>query len=121
MRLQSKFAIASIITALVTIFSLQGLAEEVEIQGWDKARLGMSPEELKRVYVEEEEYFKPDAFWQEKKEDKFSHVPYTLFTSELRVLEERGMVILFFVNGRLFEIIVTTGGVVFQKSDRLCA
>jgi len=110
MRLQSKFAIASIITVLVTIFSLQGLAEEVEIQGWDKARLGMSPEELRGVYAEEEEYFKPDAFWQEQKEDKFSHVPYTLVTSKLNVLEQGGTVILFFVNDRLFEIIVTMGG-----------
>jgi len=109
MRLQSKFAITSIITVLVTIFSLQGLAEEVEIQGWDKARLGMSPEELKGVYAEEEEYFKPDAFWEEKEEDKFSHIPYTLFTSRLKILEYGGGITFLFVNEKLFKIIMTGG------------
>jgi len=110
MRLQNKLGIAVIITVIVVIFSLQALAKKAEITGWDKAKFGMSPEQLKGVYVEEEEYFKPDAFWQEEKEDKFSHVPYTLFTSKLKVLGKRGRVIFFFVDDKLFEIIVAPGG-----------
>ncbi|GAI05923.1 unnamed protein product [marine sediment metagenome] len=85
-----KLTMFSIITGLVLIFSFQVLAGEEEIQGWDKAKFGMSPEELVSAYAEEKEYFKPGAFWEEEREDKFSHVPYTLFTSKLIMLGKKG-------------------------------
>ena len=109
MKIQNMLTMSSIITSLVLIFSFQVLAGEIEIQGWDKARLGMSPEELRKVYVEEEEYFKPDAFWEEKEEDKFSHIPYTLFTSRLITLGYSGGITFLFVNDKLFKIIMTGG------------
>jgi len=111
MKIQNMLTMSSIITSLVLIFSFQVLAGEVEIQGWDKAKFGMSPEEVRSAYAEEEEYFKPGAFWEEQREDKLSHFPYTLFTSRVTVLERGGTVILFFVNDRLFEIIVAAGHV----------
>ncbi len=108
-KIQNMLTMSSVITGLVLIFSFQVLAEEIEIQGWDKAKFGMSPKELRNAYVEEEEYFKPGAFWEEEREDKFSHVPYTLFTSKLTMLGKKGRVIFFFVNNKLFEVIIATG------------
>ncbi len=109
MKIQDMSTMSLIITSLVLIFSFQVLAEEIEIQGWDKAKFGMSPEELMDAYAEEEEYFKPDAFWQEKQEDKFSHIPYTLFTSRLEMLGYWGGISFLFVNDKLFEIIMAGG------------
>ena len=109
MKIQNMSTMSSMITSLVLIFSFQVLAGEVEIQGWDKAKFGMSPEQLRNVYAEEEEYFKPDAFWEEKEEDKFSHIPYTLFTSRLEMLGYWGGITFLFVNDKLFKIIMTGG------------
>jgi len=109
MKIQNMSTMSSIITSLVLIFSFQVLAGEIEIQGWDKAKFGMSPEELRDAYAEEENYFKPDAFWEEKEEDKFSHIPYTLFTSRLETLGYGGGITFLFVNDKLFEIIMTGG------------
>lgn len=108
-KIQNMLTMSSIITGLVLIFSFQVLAGEEEIQGWDKAKFGMSPEELISAYAEEEEYFKPGAFWEEEREDKFSHVPHTLFTSKLIMLGKKGRVIFFFVNDKLFEVIIAAG------------
>lgn len=97
-----------IVMALTLSFAPRVLAQSL-IEGWDKAKFGMSPEELRNVYAEGEEYFKPDAFWEEKKEDKFSHIPYTLFTSRLMTLGYSGGITFLFVNNKLFKIIMTGG------------
>ena len=109
MKIQNKLAIPSIDAILTLIFSLQALAKKAEITGWDKAKFGMSPEELKKAYREEEEYFKPDIFWKEKREDKFSHTPYILSTSRFIIFREEGRVIFYFANNKLFEITITDG------------
>lgn len=97
-----------IVMALTLSFASQVLAQ-APIEGWDKAKFGMSPEELRNVYAEEEEYVKPDAFWEQKEEDKFSHIPYTLLTSQLMTLGYSGGITFLFVNDKLFEIIIAGG------------
>jgi len=100
-----------LIGVILALFLASQVLAEVPIEGWDKAQFGMSPEEVRSAYAEEEEFFRPDAFWEEQREDKFSHFPYVLSTSRMELLGQTGTVILFFVNDKLFEIILVAGNV----------
>ncbi|TET62228.1 hypothetical protein E3J48_04525 [Candidatus Aerophobetes bacterium] len=100
-----------LIGVILALFLASQVLAEVPIEGWDKAKFGMSPEEVRSAYAEEEEFFRPDAFWEEQREDKFSHFPYALSTSRMKLLGQKGTVILFFVNDKLFEIILVAGHV----------
>jgi len=75
--MKTKLSVSTILIMFILILTsfLPVMVQKTEIQGWDKAKFGMSPEELKEAYKEEGEYFKPGALWEEKKEDKFSHTP----------------------------------------------
>lgn len=48
---------------VLALLTSQALAQ-APIDGWDKAKFGMSPEELREAYGEEEEYYK-DTYYQE--------------------------------------------------------
>ena len=51
-----KIAILNIAVSLGLFLASQVLAQ-APIKGWDKAKFGMSPTELREAYKEEEEYF----------------------------------------------------------------
>jgi len=125
---------------LIMSFSLPVIAQKVQIQGWDKAKFGMSPVELRKAYKEEEKFIK--GFWSEDQENPFRGTPYTLSTIKLHILGcyttgpyETGylglsMVSFRFVNNKLFEIEIlislpsarrimemkTAGGEIIEKS-----
>jgi len=117
-----------ILMALTLFFVSHGTAQ-VPILGWDKARFGMTPEELKDTYKEEEEYFeqKPHIgdFWAVTEENMFGSdsffgrsgpLPYTLCTSEWRVLGKKAGVYFRFVNTKLFEIEIK-GKPIYEKAE----
>ena len=57
-----KLSVIFTVMAL-TLFSVSQALAQAPIEGWDKAKLGMSPEEVKEVYAEEEQYYK-DKYYQ---------------------------------------------------------
>jgi len=103
---------------------------QAPIEGWDKAKLGMSPEELKDAYKEEEGYFEQRPhlgdFWTATKENRFGRtlllfgwsgpLPYTLYTGELRVLGKEAGLYFRFVNTKLFEIEIK-GRPIYEKAE----
>lgn len=115
--------------SLILLFVSQTIAQ-VPIEGWDKAKFGMSPEELRDAYKEEEEYFeqKPHLgdFWSVTEENRFGRIhplfgwsgplPYTLYTGELRVLGEKAGLHFRFVNTKLFEIEIK-GKPIYKKAE----
>jgi len=72
------------------------------VEGWDKAKFRMSPEELRSAYAEEERS-NLDTFWEEE-EDISSDTPYTLSTSELTVFGHKRKASFYFVDNKLFTI-----------------
>lgn len=105
-----------VVMALTLSFASQVLAQ-VPIEGWDKAKFGMSSEEIKSAYAEEA-YFGPDTFWEERQEDIVSGYPYTLSTFELIAFGDKRRASFYFVDNRLFGIELTiTRIVVDTKKD----
>ncbi len=114
--MKTKLSVSTILIMFILILTsfLPVMAQKAEIQGWDKAKFGMSPEELKEAYKEEERFIK--EFWTERQENPFLGTPYTLSTTKLHILgydtigtsegEYYGlsMVTFSFVNNKLFEI-----------------
>ena len=102
---------------LILLLVPQVLAQ-APIKGWDKAEFGMSPEELKKAYKEEDEYFL-HKFWMEE-EDVRSEVnyyyppPYPLVTILLEVLGEDLWVEYSFVDNKLFAIEISLLGEVMD-------
>ena len=43
--------------SLVLFFTSKVLAQTSAIEGWDKAKFGMTPEEVRKIYSAEEKYF----------------------------------------------------------------
>jgi len=108
MKVQNKLSVSLIVTILILVFSFQVIAQEVEIQGWDKAKFEMPLEELKSAYKEEERYLK--EFWEQHEQQMDNH--YKLSTSKLQVLQLPGYsreseVSFEFVDNELFKIIIT--------------
>ena len=58
---------------------------KVPIQGWDKARFGMSPQQLRQAYEEGAKYL--DEFWEEYEEME-GMSSYRLATTRLKILTE---------------------------------
>ncbi len=88
-----------------TLFITSQALAQAPIEGWDKAKFGMSPKELKEAYKEEEQYF--PRFWVEVDKDDisgFNPSPYILTTLMLTVLGKRLFVDYKFVDDKLFEI-----------------
>ncbi len=75
----------------------------IKIQGWDKAKLGMSVEKVKSIYKKEvrclNEMGTMDCYWKEYEEDKRFYAPYTFIVYGLEILGEKNTFIDFnFVN-----------------------
>jgi len=105
-----------VVMALTLSFASQVLAQ-APIEGWDKAKFGMSPEEIKSAYAEEA-YFGPDTFWEERQEDIVSGYPYILSTSELIAFGDKRRASFYFVDNRLFGIELTITKIVIDtKKD----
>ena len=121
--------------ALTLSFASQVLAQ-VPIEGWDKAKLGMSSGDVRYAYSEEEQYWERYApinpiqerdlgllgwreeimsdFWQEKEENKLLQEPYRLVTANLIILGRQAEVTLDFIDNRLFRIVLS--GYLSQRS-----
>jgi len=117
-----------VVTALTLSITSQVLAQ-VPIEGWDKAKLGMSSGDVRRAYSEEEQYWERYApinpiqerdlgllgwreeimggFWQEKEENQLLQEPYRLVTANLKILGRQAEVTLDFIDNRLFRIVLS--------------
>ena len=96
---------------ILVLFLTSYLSAQSLIEGWDKAKFGMTPGELKSAYKGEEKYFKEKGvdFWEEWKENKFEHSPYTLGTFKLKILGGESQVRFAFVDNKLFWIEISGG------------
>jgi len=96
---------------LILTLAFQVTAKQ-PIEGWDKAKFGMTPQELRNVYKGEERHF--EDFWKEAEEGFYVEKskyglttgarPYTLSTSKLKVFGENPEIAFSFVDNRLFKI-----------------
>ena len=123
-----NFLVIFVGMALTLFFASHGVAQ-APILGWDKARFGMTPEELKDTYKKEEEYFEQEPhigdFWAVTQENRFGidsllgwsgPLPYTLCIREWRVLGKEAGVYFRFVNTKLFEIEIK-GAPIYEKAE----
>jgi len=106
--------------SLVLFFAFKVLAQTSAIEGWDKAKFGMTPEEVREAYSAEEKYFEEkykidslfwfvqeegESLWFVVEEGKFSPwFPYTLTTPFLKVLGREAGINFRFVENELFRI-----------------
>lgn len=56
-----KLSVIFTVMAL-TLFSVSQALAQTPIEGWDKAEFGMSPEEVREAYAEEEQYYKDEYY-----------------------------------------------------------
>jgi len=85
-----------IVIALTLFFASQVLAQ-APIEGWDKAKFGMSPEEVRTAYSEE--------LIEEGDKEFYKNKAYRLLSLQPRFLKGFfGLVYLYFVDNKLFEI-----------------
>jgi len=59
-----QLVIIWVVGIIITLFFTSQVLAQAPIEGWDEAKFGMSPEELKEAYKEEKEYDE-DKFYQE--------------------------------------------------------
>ncbi len=95
MRKRNLLVIFMVMT--LTLFSVSQALAQAPIEGWDKAKFGMNPEEVRTAYSEE--------LIQEEEAEYYERNAYRLLSLQSRVLKEfSGLVYLYFVDNKLFEI-----------------
>jgi len=114
---------AIIVEIGLALFLASQVLAQAPIEGWDKAKFGMTPEELRAAYTQEVvSYLKQGvasgldqvwtkqgipSFWLEWGESELRQIPYSLSTGKLKVLGLEAGISFDFVHFALFEISVS--------------
>lgn len=115
MRKRNSLVVFTIMT--LTLFSVSQALGQAPIEGWDKAKFGMSPEEVRSAYQEEEIYIpgfwvtgEQRERWRPQSPNDADHpsrpsYPQILIIENIEVLGENPHLIwFFFVLNRLFKV-----------------